>query len=104
MYYFKKLSLLNRQHRLAKQIGKLELKIEKYKLWSFTYYRDKIHYLEAKIEIKENEIEVIDEILEYLQNEKPKPSQKVSNNSFIAAAKNDSGAKIQFPFLTKNDD
>ena len=49
------------------------------------------------VENKTSEIDTIDEILEYLQREKPKFNQKVSNNSLNLGLKNESGATIELP-------
>ncbi len=97
MYYFKKLSLSNRKIKLVKQVGKLNLKIQKLENDSSYFNRNKISLLETKVENITSEIDAIDEILEYLQREKPKFNQKVSNNSLNLGLKNESGATIELP-------
>ncbi|MCI8734905.1 MAG: hypothetical protein HFE40_05070 [Clostridia bacterium] len=102
MYYFKKISLSNRKMKLVKQISKLNNKITLLKNDSEVFNRKEISLLNSVIDGKQLEIMTINEVLEYFQKEKPKPTQKVNNNSFIATAKNDSGAKIQLPPLSTN--
>ena len=97
MYYFKKMSLSNRKIKLVKQVGKLNLKIQKLENDSRYFNRNEISLLETMVENKTSEIDTIDEILEYLQREKPKFNKKVSNNSLNLGLKNESGATIELP-------
>ncbi len=103
MYYFKKIFLSNRKIKLVKQISKLNNKITLLKNDGAFLNSKEISLLKSEIDGKELEIITINEVLEYFQKEKPKPTQKVNNNSFIATAKNDSGAKIQLPPLSTNE-
>lgn len=85
MYYFKRLKLINKKEKLLKQKSEL---IKKAGGLLHTHYG-------SELEALNTELDGIDELLEYL--EKFKYKNKVSNNSFIAAAKNDSGAHFEFP-------
>ena len=63
MYYFKKMSLSNRKIKLVKQVGKLNLKIQKLENDSRYFNRNEISLLETMVENKTSEIDTIDEIL-----------------------------------------
>lgn len=95
MYGFKKLLLINRKLRLTRKIGRLAIKYEK--LSSMPYSRLKREILEQKMDNFDDEIDAIDEVLEYLQKEKPDKKTKISNNSFNVGAKNNSGLSVLPP-------
>lgn len=92
MYGLKKLMLINRKLHLVRKIGRLTIRYEKH------WYRNSSLY-RRQIESMEDEIEAIDEILEYLQKEKPANAMKVSNNNLNVGAKNESGLHVDFPVI-----
>lgn len=93
MYYFKKISLINKKLRLVRRKSRLEIKYKKLGFEDL-HKRDIIY---TRIECLENEIEDIEKSLAYLQNEKPTQKNKINNTSLNVGAKNESGAKITLP-------
>lgn len=91
MYHFKKLALISRKQKLLKIKGKFIIK-QQQELSSWSYYN-------AKIKAIDIEIEGINEILEYLQNEKPVNTNKINNTSVNVGAKNESGTHIELPSI-----